>query len=163
MYRTAQISNPAAAAAAATATEAFNPQAFITCYNKADLMINALVNTYEDNGWQLPEMSISQAVERNFRLRPARPTKVIPESVEESELRKLLCFGDGNDDNAAKYPRWLTKLRSNVTAAKNNSSGNLYDSFRIASKPEDVVNLRRNGVRTFSDLKVWLDAQVAKL
>ena len=74
VYRTAQISNPAAAAAAATATEAFNPQAFITCYNKADLMINALVNTYEDNGWQLPEMSIllnSQAVERNFRLRPA--------------------------------------------------------------------------------------------
>ena len=31
----------------------------------------------------------SQAVDRNFRLRPALPTEVIPESMEESELRKI--------------------------------------------------------------------------
>ena len=51
----------------------------------------------------------SQAVDRNFRLRPALSTEVIPESVEESDLRNFLCFGDGTDDNAAKYPRWLTQ------------------------------------------------------
>lgn len=137
------------------------PHAFITCYNKADLMINAVVQTYEENEWGLPEFSRllnEQADERNFCLRPHLPRGKIPQTVGDTDLLDMLCCKECDADTR-KYPRWVTMLRSTTNRFTNDS----YSSFRIAHSPEDVENMRRHGVRMFSDLKVWLDDQVEKL